>query len=354
MTQERGSMLFLGGLLAVLAAALLWMAWPFLSSFVLAAMIAAVLHPLNQRLASRLGSLPWATFVTTLAAVLLLGGLCALALITLTPELGAAYDELSRRSLAEGGWPALLLHAADRAVDLLATHLPLDKAAIRGELIGRMRDLSGYLLGHLDLALSVVVTLVATTLLVSLFLYFLLLYGRAWTVRLAALLPLDHRSTQRILAAAHDSVVANLNGMLAVVVGQGVLLTVGFALTGVRSPWLWGAVGGLASAIPVMGAPLVWVPVAVGFLVMGSYGKALVMALWGSLIVGSLDNIVRPWVVGSREKLHPIVVGLAAIGGTFSFGPLGILWGPLVVSLFVAVQKELQLLTAAQRDATHQ
>lgn len=347
--RERGSIFFLGGLLAVLTPVLLWMAWPFLTSFILAAMIAVVLHPVNQRLARRLGSLTKATLMTTLATVMLLSGLIALAVVTLTPELGSAYDELSRRSLAEGGWPALLLHTADRVVDVVAKRLPLNKDAIRDELIGRMRDLSGYLLSHMNLAFGVVVTLVVTALLVSLFLYFLLLYGRVWMVRLAAILPLQHRTTQRILATVHDSVVANLNGMLAASLGQGALLMLGFWLIGVRSPWLWGAVGGLASVVPLVGAPLVWVPVAIGYLVMGSYGKALIMALWGALIVGSIDNVLRPLVVGAGDKLHPMVIALAAIGGTYAFGGLGILLGPLVVSFFVGVQKEMQLLMAARQ-----
>jgi len=348
--RERGSIFFLGGLLAGLAPVLMWMAWPFLPSFILAAMIAVVLHPMNQRLALRTGSLRRATVLTTLAALVLLSGLIALAVVTLTPELSAAYDELNRRSLAEGGWPALLMHTADRVVDVLATRLPLDKASLRSELIGRLRDLSAYLLSHMNLAFGVVVSLVVTALLVSLFLYFLLLYGRVWMVRLAATLPLGHRTTYRILATVHESVVANLNGMLAVVVAQGAMLMLGFWLIDVRSPWLWGAVGGFASAIPVVGAPLVWVPVAVGFLVMGSYGKALIMTLWGSLIVGSIDNVLRPFVVGARDKLHPMVVGLAAIGGSYTFGPLGILLGPLMVSFFVGVQKEMQLLMAARHS----
>jgi predicted PurR-regulated permease PerM len=107
---------------------------------------------------------------------------------------------------------------------------------------------------------------------------------------------------------------------------------------------LWGALGGLASIIPVVGAPLVWVPVAIAFLLMESYWKALFLVLWGSVVVGSVDNVLRPLVVGAREKQHPMLIALAAIGGTYAFGPLGILLGPLVVSLVAALLKEIQKL----------
>jgi predicted PurR-regulated permease PerM len=64
--------------------------------------------------------------------------------------------------------------------------------------------------------------------------------------------------------------------------------------------------------------------------------------LWGGVIVGSVDNVLRPWVVGAGEKQHPVVIALAAIGGTFAFGPLGIILGPLVVSLLAALLREMQ------------
>ena len=137
-----------------------------------------------------------------------------------------------------------------------------------------------------------------------------------------------------------------MNGVFAAAVGQGLLLSLGFWFVGVRSPALWGALGGLASIIPVVGAPLVWVPVAIAYLLMGSYWKAVLLTLWGSLVVGSVDNVLRPVVVGAREKQHPMLIALAAIGGTFAFGPMGILLGPLVVSLAAALLKEIQRLVS--------
>ena len=79
---------------------------------------------------------------------------------------------------------------------------------------------------------------------------------------------------------------------------------------------------------------------------MGSYGKALLLGLWAALVVGSVDNVLRAFVVGAREKQHPMLIALAAIGGTYAFGLLGILLGPLVVSLAAALLKEIQKLVS--------
>jgi predicted PurR-regulated permease PerM len=210
-----------------------------------------------------------------------------------------------------------------------------------------MKDASSYLLKHTGAAVGGATNIVLNGLLVTVFLYFLLLHGRAWIHRLALLTPLAPRTIAGILRTINDSVIANVNGAFAAAVGQGLFLGLGFWFLGVGSPALWGTIGGLASIIPVVGAPLVWVPVLIGYLAMGAYWKALFLALWGSLVVGSIDNVLRPFVVGAREKQHPLLIALAAIGGTYAFGPMGLLLGPLVTSLAGALLKELQALMAS-------
>ncbi len=341
---KRGPLIFLAVSLAALLPLLVRIAWPFVTSFILASVIAIVVYPVKEWLSRRFHRPGLATVVTTLATVSLLGSVLAVAGFTLTRELTSAYDTLSQRSLEQGGWPALVTETADRIVDAAATRLPVNKEAIRTELIDRMKDASGFLLSNVDVAVGGVTTAVITALLVTFFLYFLLSYGKDWIARLVGLTPLDLRTASSIVQTVHDSVVANVNGMFAVVVGQGLLLILGFWFVGVRSAVLWGVIGGFASIIPLVGAPLVWLPVAIAYLVMGAYWKALLLGLWGSLVVGSVDNVLRPIVVGARERQHPMLIGLAAIGGTYAFGPLGILLGPLVVSLVAALMKELQRL----------
>ena len=343
---QRGPLIFLAVLFIALLPFLFQVAWPFLTPFILASILAVVMNPAKEWLSLRINRPRLATFLTTFATVLVVGITLAFASVTITRELTAAYDALSRRSLAEGGWPTLVTNAADRVVDALSTRLPVNKEAIRTELIDRMKDASGYLLSHVGAAVGGVTNIVITGLAVTVFLYFLLRYGRDWIQRLALLTPLDPRSVASIVRAVNDSVIANVNGAFAAAVGQGLFLGLGFWFVGVRSPALWGAVGGLASIIPIVGAPLVWVPVVAGFFLTGAYWKAILLALWGSLVVGSIDNVLRPFVVGAREKQHPMLIALAAIGGTYAFGPMGILLGPLVISLAVALLKEIQALAS--------
>lgn len=344
---QRGPVIFLAAVLAALSPFLALVAWPFLTSFLLASVFAIVVSPLQERLIRRVPQRPGLTaLLLTFATVFALGLILAFTGVVLTQELRAAYDTLSRRSLEEGGWPALVTHTTDRVVEALATRIPIDKEAIRTELLDSMKTVTGYLLNNTGAAIGSVTTVLITSLLVTVFLYFLLRYGEDWVSRLTFLIPLDPRTSASILRTVNDSVVANVNGVLAGVVGQGVLLGLGFWFIGLRSPVLWGAVGGLASIIPVVGAPLVWVPVVIGYIFLGAYWKALILTLWGAFIVGSVDNVLRPLLVGSREKQHPVLIALAAIGGTYAFGPLGILLGPLLISLAAALIQEMQRLVS--------
>jgi predicted PurR-regulated permease PerM len=347
---KRGPLIFLAVVLALLLPSLLQIAWPFLTSFLLASILAIVLNPANMWLSRRVHPLGFATFLTTFATVILLGIIVAFAGISITQELTATYDTLSRRSLEEGGWPALVAHTTDRVANALATRLPINKDSIRPALVDGMQAITGYLLKHAGTAIGGVTTILITGMLVTIFLYFLLRYGEEWIGRLADLIPLDPQITGSLFRTVHDSVVANVYGVLAVAAAQGLLLGLGFWFVGVRSPALWGAFGGLASIIPVVGSPLIWVPVVIAFVFMGLYWKALVLGLWCALIVGSVDNVLRPFVVRVRVRQHPMLIGLAAIGGTYAFGPLGILLGPLLVSLVAAILKEMQQLTSAGRE----
>jgi predicted PurR-regulated permease PerM len=338
---KRIPLLFLAALLLVLLPFVAQVAWPFLNPFLVAGILAVVIGPMNEKVMRGLKGRTRGTLVTTLVTILLLGVILVFAGFAVTRELAAVYDSLNRRSLDEGGWPALVTHTADRVVEALATRLPIDREEIRNELMERMKTATGFLLQQAGAAAGGLTSGIVNGLLTAVFLYVLLLHGEAWVARLRKAFPLDPEVTERLFTTVHRSVVANVSGVAAVALGQGVFLGIGFWFVGVRSPVLWGMIGGLASIIPVAGAPLVWVPAVVGFLVMGAYGKALILALWGSLIVGSIDNILRPFVVsGSGDKQHPLLVALAAIGGAYAFGMLGILLGPLVAALFLSIWDE--------------
>ena len=348
--RQKSALIFLAIVLAILLPLLLQIAWVFITPFVLASVLAIMLHPAKEWLRARLHRPGVSAFLITLAAVLLLGVLVAFVGLSLTQELTNAYNTLSQRSLEEGGWPSLAARTTDRVVDAVATRLPIDKEAIRTELLDRMKGASAYLLRNVGVAVGADQRVI-NGLLGTIFLDFPLRYGSDWIARLAAFTPLDSRTNDRLLRTVRDSVRANLSGMLAVIVAQGLLLSLGFWFIGVHSPVLWGMIAGLASIVPVVGAFLIWAPVVIAYVLQGAYWQALFLVLWGALIAGSADNVLRAWIVGKRNELHPMLIALAAIGGTYAFGALGILLGPLLISLAAVLIQEIQPLIPHRKTA---
>jgi predicted PurR-regulated permease PerM len=341
---QQGQRILLGLLLAVLLLFLLRIAWPFASAFVLASVLAIVLHPASNWLSRRLRRPGLASFLTTLATVILVEAIVSFILVTVVKDAVKLHKALNQQSLEEGGWSAMITHKTDRIVDELATRLPLPKETIREELLRGMKVGGQYLLSMAQVVIRNMTSLLVTRVLGILFLYYLLRYGEGWVRRVAALVPLSPQITANLLRVAHHSIVANVNGVLGVALAQGLFLSLGFWFVGIGAPLLWGMAGAIASIVPFLGTTLVWVPAVIGLVFLGSYGKALALGLWGGLVVGSLDNVLRPLIVGAREKQHPVLVGFAMLGGTYAFGPLGLLLGPLLVSLTGAVVEELHRL----------
>ena len=144
-------------------------------------------------------------------------------------------------------------------------------------------------------------------------------------------LPLPRADAERIVARTGEIIQASVNGNLVIAVVQGVLGGLAFAVLGLPGAILWGAVMAILSMLPLVGASLVWGPVALWLLLTGSWGKGLGLALWGGLVIGSIDNLLRPRLVGERARMHELTIFFAVLGGLQLFGVLGFLVGPVVV-----------------------
>jgi predicted PurR-regulated permease PerM len=146
--RKKRALIFLAIVLAILLPLLLKVAWVFITPFVLASILAIMMHPAEEWLRARLHRPGVSAFLLTFAAVLLLGVFVAFVGLSLTRELTNAYNALSQRSLEEGGWPSLAARTTEHVVDAVATRLPIDKEAIWTELLDRMKGASAYLLSN--------------------------------------------------------------------------------------------------------------------------------------------------------------------------------------------------------------
>jgi predicted PurR-regulated permease PerM len=167
--------------------------------------------------------------------------------------------------------------------------------------------------------------------------YYFLKDGRKLKDYLVKLSPLEDKDDEFIVSRIRSAVSAVVKGNLLIGLIQGTLTGVGFALFGVPNPVLWGGVASITALIPGVGTTIVLTPAIIFLFVSGSNFAAGGLLLWGILAVGLVDNLLGPRLVGGGMRLHPLAAFLAVLGGLIFFGPLGLLLGPLVLGIALAL-----------------
>ena len=172
--------------------------------------------------------------------------------------------------------------------------------------------------------------------------FFLLRDGPKLLPAVHDFIPLKDEQTQAVLQRAQDALHATVYGATLVAVTQGTLGGLGFWALGLPSPLLWGTVTTALCFVPLLGAPAIWIPTALWLLVQGLYWKAIGLTLIGALVVGLVDNLLRPVVIGTRAQLHTLVVFFSVLGGLLLMGPLGLLLGPVILSVTLGLLEILK------------
>lgn len=150
---------------------------------------------------------------------------------------------------------------------------------------------------------------------------------------LRGLLPLSPSETDRLFRRTVDTIHATVYGTIVVAGIQGALGGLMFWWLSLPAPLLWGFVMALLALVPVLGAFVVWIPAAIFLALSGDWPKAVILSAWGAGVVGTVDNILRPVLVGNRLKLHSVPAFISFIGGLQLFGTSGLVLGPMVVTI---------------------
>jgi len=172
--------------------------------------------------------------------------------------------------------------------------------------------------------------------------YYLLKDGNKVAERIKNLLPLKEPHKQKVLARFHDLTFGSFYGSILMAVLQGVLGGIGFLVLGVPSALLWGFVMILFALVPYFGTAVVWLPAALDLIFQGYLQndtsftvRGVVLIIYGLLVVSTIDNFLKPKLIGSKTKVHPIVVLLGVLGGLKLFGFIGIILGPVMLALLM-------------------
>lgn len=146
-------------------------------------------------------------------------------------------------------------------------------------------------------------------------------------------LPLSQSEADRMFSKVGKVVYATIYGTFTVSLVQGILGGLMFWWLGIPAPLLWGIVMFLLSLVPVLGAPVVWIPGAIFLAITGEWGKALILTGWGLIVIGSADNLLYPILVGDKVRIHPLLVFFSVVGGLALIGSAGLVLGPVAVAV---------------------
>ena len=218
---------------------------------------------------------------------------------------------------------------------------------IRAEL-GRA---TGYVTQAAGLVLETTTSAVLALLIGCITMYYALVDWATISTRLEKVMPLDPRHTRALVVEFRDVGRSALLGLLATAVVQAVLATVAYTILGLPRALSWGILTGVASFVPVLATATVWVPVAIYFFLQGSIVSGILLLAWGFfLITGFGEYVLRPRLMGVRGQGQPLLMLVAALGGIQLFGLPGIVAGPVLMSLFLAIlriyEREVDLFRA--------
>ncbi len=168
-------------------------------------------------------------------------------------------------------------------------------------------------------------------------LFFLLRDGAGLSEKIKLALPISIEHQRHLFSKFTTVIRATVKGNIVVAATQGLLGGTIFWILGIQGPLLWGVVMGFLSLLPAVGAALVWAPVAIYFLVTGAIWQGVTLIAFGVLVIGLVDNVLRPILVGKDTQMPDYVVLISTLGGLALFGLSGFVIGPVIAALFIAV-----------------
>jgi predicted PurR-regulated permease PerM len=320
-------------LLALSFVAAVWIVAPLHLGLVLGSVMAFTAWPLFGRFAARLRRRWLAAALTTgIGGTVILAG-CGTLLVVLAREIVAVVG-LARGKLAGTTLDSLL---GERGIRVLE-RLHIDRAQLLAHVQEQLGDLSGKAATAAGVVVSATAGAILTAIIALFSMYYVTLDWPRVTQRLERVLPLDPAHTRALMDEFREVARTAFVGTVATGLVQGVLAGVGFVLGGVPEAFTWGVVTIVASLVPVFGTALVWLPVTGFLLIEGRLGAAIFVGAWSLVVVMAVsDYVIRPRLVGRRSEGHPLLMLLGLLGGIQALGLSGLIVGPVVMSLFVAI-----------------
>ena len=328
-------------MVAVLAYLLFIIFSPFFAPIYWAFLLAFMLFPWNRRLrrvvrgrhglAASLMTIGVALGIATPAAV----GMVAFARQAV--ELGHGVSRLGQRYQIDGVGDLLRLPLIGGGIQWLQERSGIDGAQVQAWAVQGAQASVQFLLSHSRDVLFSALGIFGNLTLTLFILFFFFRDGDGMAQRAWGLIPLDPKRRARLDQHLQEVTRAVVFGTVITALVQGALLGVGFWITGLPSPLVFGVLSAVASFIPFVGTALVWVPAALYLMAQGVVWKTIFLVAWSAVVVGSADNVLRPMLVSGKARVGTLTVFFGVLGGLAAFGFIGLFLGPVILALVLTL-----------------
>jgi len=321
------------GILAATGIAL-YLCWlmlrPFITVLEWAVVLVIVFYPIHKRLARKIQRRGLSALLSSLLVIVVIVLPLVLLTMALTKEIAGVVQDL----------PAQLTQLMDpnaaivgRVSRWIHDHAGVDGWLPQAFLVDQLKIAGASLLGQSVGLLGNIVSSVVKAFFVIITMYYLFRDGDKIVRALPGALPLSNLQSKAILERVSQVVSASVYGVVTIAMLQGLLGGLAFWLLGVPSPVLWAVLLAFVCMIPIAGSFLVWLPASIYLVLGGHWTKGLLLIVWGTLVISTVDNFLRPKLMKDQTRLHELFVFFSVLGGMSVFGLLGIVLGPVVLAI---------------------
>lgn len=320
---------FFVGIFLVVSVLVFFLFLPFLEVLILSSIFAVVLHPIYERINKNLNNKPGVSALIVILAFAVVIILPLFLIISLVLD-----ESKDLYFVLTGDTPVVYI---DKIAAFIEKPIQSFYPAFNLDIGQYASSLMDWLTGHFSTILSSVISIVTGIVLIFISLYFFLKDGAKFKEILVDLSPLTDKHDEEIFTKVKQTIRATVSGVLLVAIIQGILAGLGMMIFGVPNAFLWGSISAVASLVPGLGTAIVFIPAVIYMFVTGNTAFAIGLLLWGFLVVGLVDNFLTPYLYSRGAEIHQLLMLFAVLGGLISFGPIGFLFGPIILALFFAL-----------------
>lgn len=337
-------------LLVLVSLAFFWVLWPYYGAVFWGAIFALMFSPIFLRFMSKLSQRRTLSALFTVSIILVLVILpVGLISALLTQEAAGVYQRVQSGDLSFGRYFQQIYDALPAWITSLLNRSGLNNLGLIQERVSDSLTKGSQFIATQALNIGQNAFDFFVSFFIMLYLmFFFLRDGAALSRRIKQAIPLEEDIKRNLFSKFTTVIRATVRGNIAVAVMQGALGGLIFWFLNIHAPVLWGTLMAFLSLLPAVGAALVWIPVAIYFLATGAIWQGVVLIAFGVLVIGLVDNVLRPVLVGKDTKMPDYVVLVSTIGGMSLFGLNGFVIGPVIAAMFMAAW---DIFSKARQDA---